>query len=64
MVMATTPLPASHPALPWWSSPAGLALGFQLPVLLLVAWSGSLGTSASLTIRGVRFLDASYLLLA
>jgi hypothetical protein len=46
--------------LPWWTSPAGLCIGFLLPVLLLIA---SLGGSnhPGLTIRGLRFLDAGYL---
>lgn len=52
-------------AMPWWCSPAGLGLGFQIPVLLLVAWAGSAADDSSvLTIRALRFLHGPYLLLA
>ncbi|MCW5632890.1 MAG: hypothetical protein KIT17_06080 [Rubrivivax sp.] len=60
---ATAPEPM-HP-LPWWTSPVGLALGFQLPVLLLVSWAGTVsGDSQVITVRAVRFLSWPSLALA
>jgi hypothetical protein len=56
--------PSPHP-LPWWTSPVGLALGFQLPVLALVSWAGALADGSEvITVRAIRFLGAPYLLLA
>ncbi len=56
--MDRLPPPLPH-RLPWWCSPAGLALGFQIPVILVVAWAGTQGDAGGvLTIRAVRFLDA------
>ncbi|MBI5716291.1 MAG: hypothetical protein HZC37_01225 [Burkholderiales bacterium] len=53
-----------HP-LPWWTSPVGLALGFQLPVLGLVSWAGaSAEGSEVITVRAIRFLAWPQLLLA
>jgi len=55
---------ARHP-LPWWTSPVGLTLGFQLPVLLLVSWAGTLAADSEVvTVRAVRFLGAPHLWLA
>ena len=48
--------------MPWWTSPAGIHLGFLLPILLLIAYVGSTGYSG-LTIRGIRFLTAQYIVL-
>lgn len=51
--------------LPWWTSPVGLGLGFQLPVLALVSWAGAqLEGSAVVTVRAVTFLSWKHLLLA
>ena len=53
---------AERPHLPWWASPAGICVGFLLPVLFLIA---SVGQAAlpGVVIRGARFLDGSYLAL-
>ncbi len=48
--------------MPWWCSPAGISLGFLLPLMFLIAYAGQ-GQSPALTIRGVRFLDLNYLML-
>jgi hypothetical protein len=50
------------PGLPWWTSPAGIHLGFLLPILLMIAYVGSTGYSG-LTIRSIRFLTADYIVL-
>jgi len=47
-------------AMPWWSSPAGISLGFLLPVLFLIAYVGETN-HPGLTIRGVRFLSLEYI---
>lgn len=48
--------------MPWWCAPTGVALGFLIPVMGLIALAGDVSSSA-LTIRGVRFLNLHYLLL-
>jgi len=48
--------------MPWWCTPSGVALGFLIPVMGLIALAGDL-SSAALTIRGVRFLNLHYVLL-
>lgn len=48
--------------MPWWCSPAGIAVGFLLPLMVLISWAGDLPHPA-LTIRGVQALDAHYLTL-
>lgn len=59
-----SPHPLPHP-LPWWTSPVGLALGFQLPVLALVSWAGALADGSEvITVRAIRFLGGPHLLLA
>ena len=50
------------PRLPWWASPAGICLGFLLPVLFLIASVGQVELPG-VVIRGARFLDAAYLAL-
>jgi hypothetical protein len=49
-------------AMPWWCSPSGVTVGFLMPAICLIAVSGDL-PSAALSIRGVRFLDTSFILL-
>jgi hypothetical protein len=49
-------------ALPWWSAPTGIAVGFLLPAMFLISLAGGLSHPA-VTIRGLRFLDNDYLLL-
>ncbi|TAK85770.1 MAG: hypothetical protein EPO12_03020 [Aquabacterium sp.] len=49
-------------ALPWWTSPSGICLGFLLPILFLIAYVGEMN-HPGLTIRGLRFLTPSYLAL-
>lgn len=51
---------AQRPPLPWWSSPAGICIGFLLPVLFLIASVGQ-ANLPGIVIRGTRFLDAGYL---
>ena len=46
--------------MPWWCSPAGIAVGFLLPLMVLISYAGDLPHPA-LTIRGVEALDAHYL---
>lgn len=48
--------------MPWWCAPTGVALGFLIPVMGLIALAGDVSSSA-LTIRGVRFLNLHYVLL-
>lgn len=48
--------------MPWWSSPAGIACGFLLPLMFLIAWAGEVRHPA-LTIRGVQVLDLGWLML-
>lgn len=50
-------------ALPWWCGPAGIAMGFTVPVVLLVALAGA-ADIPTMTVRGVRFLDTETLALA
>jgi hypothetical protein len=45
---------ADRQQLPWWTSPAGLTIGFLLPVLFLIAYVGEANIS-TVTIRGTRF---------
>lgn len=47
---------------PWWSSPTGVAVGFLLPAMFMISLTGDMSHPA-LTIRGLRFLNDSYLLL-
>jgi hypothetical protein len=54
--------PAERPHLPWWASPAGICLGFLLPVLFLIASVGQ-AELPGVVIRGARFLDGAYLAL-
>jgi hypothetical protein len=61
------PAAASEPGakrltMPWWTSPAGICLGFLLPVLFLIAYIGETD-HPGLTIRGLRFLTLGYLAL-
>ncbi|MEX8492645.1 hypothetical protein, partial [Sphaerotilus sp.] len=49
-------------SMPWWCSPAGIAVGFLLPLMVLISYAGELPHPA-LTIRGVQALDAHYLML-
>lgn len=49
-------------SMPWWSSPAGIACGFLLPLMFLIAWAGEVRHPA-LTIRGVQVLDLGWLML-
>jgi len=58
----TAPLKAGRPRLPWWASPAGICLGFLLPVLFLIASVGQ-AELPGVVIRGARFLDGAYLAL-
>jgi oligosaccharide repeat unit polymerase len=61
---AEPPLPDLGPhRMPWWATPAGICLGFLLPVLVLIAYAGEIRHPA-FTVRGIRFLTAPYLLLA
>ncbi len=46
--------------MPWWTSPAGINLGFLVPMLLLIASVGQLQFDG-LTLRGIQFLDAGYI---
>jgi oligosaccharide repeat unit polymerase len=48
--------------LPWWTSPAGISVGFLIPLFLLIAYSGS-SNLPGLTVRGLTYLRADYLLL-
>ena len=47
---------------PWWASPAGINIGFLLPMFLLVV-SADQSNFAGLTIRAVHFLTAPYIAL-
>ena len=49
-------------AMPWWCSPSGVTVGFLMPAICLIAASANLPSTA-LSIRGVRFLDTSFILL-
>jgi len=60
---ATSAPVADRPHLPWWTSPAGLTMGFLLPVLFLIAYVGEANIS-TVTIRGTRFLTLGYIELA
>ncbi len=53
---------AGGPAAPWWCSPAGIALGFLLPMFCLVSFAVEFDMQG-LTARGIRFLTTPYLLL-
>ena len=48
--------------MPWWASPAGINFGFLVPILLIIAHVGTTSYSG-LTIRGIRYLTADYILL-
>lgn len=48
--------------MPWWCSPAGIAAGFLAPLMLLITYVGETD-HPGLTIRGVKMIDMSYLLL-
>ena len=48
---------------PWWLTPHGLALGFLLPVLIVVAVAGRMNLPG-LTVRGHIFLNDAYVLMA
>ncbi len=48
--------------LPWWTSPFGIGAGFLIPVFLLIAYSGS-SNFPGLTVRGLPYLTADYILL-
>lgn len=48
--------------MPWWCGPAGIAAGFLLPLMFLIALAGH-APHRALTIRGVHFLDTAHLLL-
>lgn len=61
-VAAVLPDPGPH-RMPWWATPAGICLGFLLPVLILIAYTGAIHHPA-FTVRGIRFLTTPYLLLA
>lgn len=52
-----------RPTMPWWASPAGITLGFLLPVLFLIAYVGEVNLPG-VTIRGARFLSRGYIGLA
>jgi hypothetical protein len=47
---------------PWWTSPAGVNLGFLLPIMLIIASLGSTSFEG-MTVRGVWFLSWPYILL-
>ena len=55
-----TPQTSAAISMPWWCSPAGIAVGFLLPLMVLISFAGELSHPA-LTIRGVTVLDAHYL---
>ena len=52
----------SSPPAPWWCSPAGLAIGFLLPMFCLVSFAVQLDLEG-LTARGFHFLSLPYLVL-
>lgn len=54
--------PSTAMPMPWWCSPAGIAVGFLLPLMVLISYARDLPNPA-LTIRGVQALDAYYLML-
>jgi hypothetical protein len=60
--MRDRPEPQALSQLPWWTSPAGITLGFLLPMLLLIAYAGA-ANIPGLTVRGVPFLGTQYLVL-
>lgn len=49
-------------AMPWWCAPAGIAAGFLLPLMFVIALAGDMNHPA-LTIRGVATLNHDWLLL-
>lgn len=53
---------AAMQPMPWWCAPEGVALGFLLPVVFIIAMVGDLSAPA-LTIRGIRFLSPTYIAL-
>jgi len=53
----------SERSLPWWASPVGINIGFLLPMLMLIAWVGD-SSLEGLTVRGIWFLNARYIVLA
>ena len=53
---------AGATSVPWWCSPAGLAVGFLLPMFALVACAVQLDLEG-LTARGISFLGLGYLTL-
>ena len=55
--------PRADRELPWWASPAGLNLGFLIPILLLVTYAAH-SDLGGLQIRGVWFFTDQYVLLA
>lgn len=54
--LASLRMPQSEAAMPWWSSPMGVSLGFIIPIILLTVVAGE-GDMQTLTIRGIRFLN-------
>ncbi len=48
--------------MPWWCSPAGISIGFLIPIMGIIYLAGE-SDAPGLTVRGVRFLNADYLLL-
>lgn len=58
--VVATPVRA-HP-MPWWCSPAGIAVGFLLPLIFLIGTAGY-NPHPALTIRGIKFLELQHLLL-
>jgi len=57
----STPVSVAMP-MPWWCAPAGIAIGFLLPLMVLISYADDLPHPA-LTLRGVQALDAHYLML-
>lgn len=51
-----TPPDGGAALMPWWSSPAGISVGFLIPLILLIIFAGQAELS-TLTIRGIQFLD-------
>jgi len=51
---------ADRPTMPWWTSPAGISMGFLMPILFLIAYVGE-ANLPGVTIRGVRFLSMAYI---
>ena len=56
----TTQGDAHRPTMPWWTSPAGISMGFLMPILFLIAYVGE-ANLPGVTIRGVRFLSMAYI---